>query len=103
MKNVGYLILYSFWMIGILLFHNVYSQVNNSVTPGEFLIEPTTLICAGFEWKITGDENHNAQVTVFYRQKGESKWKEGLPLFRLQHEKVFLSEFGSGLYGAEYV
>ena len=39
----------------------------NGVTPGQFVIEPATLICLGFEWDITGDDNRNATVTVSYR------------------------------------
>jgi len=27
----------------------------NGVTPGQFVIEPATLICFGFEWDITSD------------------------------------------------
>src|SRR5262245_10096602 len=39
----------------------------NGVTPGQFVIEPATLICLGFEWDITGDENRNSTVEVNYR------------------------------------
>ena len=42
----------------------------------------------GFDWKITGDDNRNAQVDVSYRKKGETAWKKGLPLLRLQREWV---------------
>ena len=47
-----------------------------------------TLISLGFEWHIDGDDNHNAAVSVFYRKKGEQAWKEGLPLLRLDHERI---------------
>ena len=46
----------------------------NGVTPGQFVIEPATLICLGFEWDITGDENRNATVEVSYRVSGKSAW-----------------------------
>ena len=36
----------------------------SGVRPGEFIIEPPTLICLGFEWAISGDDNRNATVEV---------------------------------------
>src|SRR5262245_2481619 len=63
----------------------------NGVTAGEFLIDPPTLINLGFEWFIQGDENRNAAVTVSYRKKGESVWKDALPLLRLKGERVYMA------------
>jgi hypothetical protein len=60
----------------------------NMVKPGEFVIEPATLISLAFGWYIEGDENRDATVKVWYREKGDLDWKEALPLFRLQNEKV---------------
>jgi hypothetical protein len=59
------------------------------VLAGELLIEPPTLINLGFEWFIDGDQNRNAAVAVSYRKAGESAWKEGLPLLRLNGERVY--------------
>src|ERR1700757_4234435 len=59
------------------------------VTPGEFIIDPPTLINLGFEWMIQGDDNRNAAVAVTYRKKGESPWRQGMPLLRLQNEEIF--------------
>jgi hypothetical protein len=39
----------------------------NKVKAGEFVVEPPTLICLGFEWHIDGDDNRNATVDVHYR------------------------------------
>src|SRR6185436_20109159 len=61
----------------------------NAVVPGEFVIEPATLINLGFEWFIHGDDNRNAAVAVSYRKKGDSQWKNALPLLRLQSERIF--------------
>jgi hypothetical protein len=61
----------------------------NGVTAGDFLIDPPTLINLGFEWFIQGDENRNAAVAVSYRKKGESAWKNALPLLRLKGERVY--------------
>jgi len=55
----------------------------NKVTPGEFIIEPPTLINLGFEWYVEGDDNRNATVEVQYRKKGDAVWKKALPLLRL--------------------
>src|SRR6476619_2811565 len=64
-------------------------QNSNGVSPGEFLIDPPTLINLGFEWFIDGDANRNAAVDVSFRKKGESAWKKALPLLRLQNEEIF--------------
>jgi len=45
-----------------------------AVTPGEFIVDPPTLINLGFEWQIKGDDNRNAAVAVSYRKKGETQW-----------------------------
>ncbi len=66
------------------------------VTPGEFVVDPPTLINLGFEWLIEGDANRNARVDVSYRKAGpstslkagDSEWKTGMPLLRLQGERV---------------
>jgi hypothetical protein len=63
----------------------------NGVTAGDFLIDPPTLINLGFEWFIQGDENRNAAVAVSYRKKGESVWKDALPLLRLKGERVYMA------------
>ena len=61
-------------------------------TPGEFVIDPPTLINLGFEWLIEGDDNRNATVEVAYRRAGEVEWRQGLPLLRLQGERIYQSE-----------
>jgi hypothetical protein len=59
-----------------------------AVTPGELFVEPPTLINLGFEWRIDGDANRNAKVDVSYRKAGDSAWKSGMPLLRLQGERT---------------
>ena len=54
----------------------------------DFITEPPTLLSLGFEWRIEGDDNRNAVVAVSYRKKGESRWKEGLPLLRIGNERL---------------
>jgi len=60
----------------------------DKVTAGRFIVEPPTLQCAGFEWYIDGDDNRTASVAVSYREQGTSQWHEGLPLLRLQYERI---------------
>lgn len=62
---------------------------DNAVAAGEFVVEPATLRNLGFEWKISGDENHNATVSVQYRKTGETQWREALPMLRIGDEKVW--------------
>jgi hypothetical protein len=63
-------------------------EAQTITTAGEFTVEPPTLVSIGFDWKIAGDDNRNAQVDVTYRKKGETAWRKALPLLRLQHEWV---------------
>ncbi len=64
------------------------SWSQTATTPGEFTIDPPTLVSAGFAWKIAGDDNRNAHVELTYRKTGEKAWRKGLALLRLQHEYV---------------
>src|SRR5580692_10470143 len=63
-----------------------FSQTNT--VPGEFIVDPPTLLSLGFAWTIQGDDNRNARVEVTYRKRGERQWRTGLPMLRLQHEQV---------------
>src|SRR6187399_1752078 len=60
-----------------------------AVTPGEFIVEHPTLINLGFEWQIDGDANRNATVAVSFRKQGETGWRQGMSLARLQGEQTF--------------
>lgn len=85
---------YSVWFVlGFSLCRYVTAaQTEQKVKPGEFVIENPTLINLGFEWFIEGDQNRNATVEVFYRKQGEIKWKQALPLLRLQGERIYQSQ-----------
>jgi hypothetical protein len=58
------------------------AEAANSVSAGVLTVERPTLMAAGFDWRINGDDNHNAKVDVQYRKKGDKEWKAGLPLLR---------------------
>ena len=60
----------------------------DSIKAGELVVEPPTLISLGFEWTVEGDANRNAAAAVAYRRKGETQWRTGLPLLRLQNERT---------------
>lgn len=64
------------------------AHASNKTKAKEFYAEPPTLISLGFEWQIDGDDNRNASAAVFYRRKGDTAWKNGLPMFRLDHERI---------------
>jgi len=64
-------------------------STENRTRPGDFIVEPPTLICAGFEWIIYGDKNRDATVSVSYRHTDSSEWKEALPMLRIGGEKVY--------------
>src|SRR5271169_3248230 len=64
------------------------APAQNSVTSGAFQIDPPTLVSLGFEWRIAGDDNRNARVEVTFRKRGDAKWRDALPLLRLQREQV---------------
>lgn len=67
------------------------AKAEDVVTPGDFIIEPATLNNLGFEWKIAGDDNHNAKVGVSYRQEGTDTWNQAQPMLRIGDEKVWRS------------
>lgn len=56
--------------------------------PGALVLEPPTTGALGLEWRIEGDTNRNASVTLAWQRAGETQWHEGAPLFRLQGESV---------------
>lgn len=64
------------------------TYAGNDVTPGDLIVEPSTLHCLGFEWPISGDDNRNAVVNVEYRAAGSKKWRPAQSLLRIGGEKV---------------
>ncbi|NKQ36360.1 MAG: hypothetical protein HF973_12175 [Chloroflexi bacterium] len=58
------------------------NPIVNHTTPGALQHYVTTR-SIGFEWPVTGDDNHNTVVTVQYREQGAAVWKQALPLFRV--------------------
>jgi hypothetical protein len=67
---------------------DVHGAGGPAITAGEFIVEPPTLINLGFEWFVDGDDNRNATVEVSYRKPGASQWQPGMPLLRLNAERI---------------
>ena len=55
---------------------------------GAVHLDRPTLMSLGVQLLISGDDNHNASVTVRYRPTGTLTWRDGLPLFRVRPESV---------------
>ena len=83
---------YMFAVLPFLTVVHLYAA--DAVTPGKFVVERPTLICLGFEWQISGDENRNSSVEVSFRKSGESAWRQALPLLRLGGERVYRLDLG---------
>jgi hypothetical protein len=75
-------------LTGSIVLIAVSARAATKVSAKELYVEPPTLISLGFEWPIDGDDNRNASVAVQYRKKGEQAWKDGLPMLRLDHERI---------------
>src|SRR5687768_10779404 len=69
------------------------SQSTYAAKAGELIVEPPTLICLGFEWEVSGDDNRNATVEVAYRAAGQSAWNDAMPLLRMGGERIFRAPY----------
>ena len=67
-------------------------QAPTSVTAGEIVVEPPTLISLGFEWYLEGDADRDASVAVAYRKRGSAEWHDSLPLLRVLNERTYYVE-----------
>jgi nitrous oxidase accessory protein NosD len=61
----------------------LYSMVHSSPAVPGAIRSYSTIKSIGIEWDIAGDTNHNASCTVQYRRKGDTVWKDFVPLFRI--------------------
>jgi hypothetical protein len=55
---------------------------------GAALSDRPTVVTLGVQLLVSGDDDHDAQVSVRFRPIGTSTWREGLPLFRVRPESV---------------
>jgi len=70
-------------LIALTLFCGQQSFSQNVTTPGEITTPYPTILNLAVEWKILGDDNQNGVVYVQFREKGNSKWQQGMPLRRV--------------------
>ena len=76
-------------VLALLMCLNAAGQSSTPVAqPGQVVVEPPTTTALGVEWRIQGDDNRNAAVTLAWRRSGDTAWRDGLPLLRLQGEPV---------------
>jgi len=73
----------------LFLLLSISSFAGEGVIAGEFIIDPPTFHNLGFEWKIEGDDNHNATVFVNFRSEGSDRWEPAQPMLRIGDEKVW--------------
>jgi len=52
----------------------------------DFFVDPPTLECLGFRWYIYGDDDGDGLGKLEYRRKGDSSWRDALPMMRVNRE-----------------
>ncbi len=55
----------------------------DKTVPGEVTTPYPTITNLAVEWQITGDDDEDGQVRVWYRMAGKADWAEGMPLRRI--------------------
>ncbi len=72
-------------LVGVLaiLFPSV-SRGQAATTPGQ-LESYSTIYSLGVEWRLQGDDDHDASCTVSYRVQGETQWHTAMDLFRVDY------------------
>ncbi|HEY6974840.1 MAG TPA: right-handed parallel beta-helix repeat-containing protein [Chitinophagaceae bacterium] len=73
----------TFIIFADIFFCNINAVAQNETIPGEITTPYPTLINLAIEWKIKGDDNQNGVVHVRFREKGQTTWREGMPLRRV--------------------
>lgn len=79
-------------LIGILAVLGLYAaacaaqEPADAVTLGELVVDPPTLVCLGFHWPISGDDDGDAVCRIRFREHGAEQWRQGLDLWRTNGE-----------------
>ena len=81
-------VLFAAGFVLVLLVASRTARAGNAVKPGELIVEPPALICLGFEWRVQGDDNKNAEVAVDFRRTGDGEWRRGMPLRPIDYETL---------------
>ncbi len=67
---------------------SAYPCPDDVLHPGTARLDRPTLMALGIQLPITGDDDHDASVTVRYRVVGDTTWHPAPPLFRVRPESV---------------
>jgi len=78
-KNIGFTLLYFF----TIFLCTIKTVAQNETIAGEVSTPYPTIINLAVEWKIKGDDNQNGIVYVKFREKGQTKWNDAMPLRRV--------------------
>ncbi len=87
-----------FFFIIVILFLAGLIFAEDSMRSEALIVDPPTLICLGFQWRINGDDNENGVCEIHFREKGNSEWKRGMDLFRTNGEKGGTDKFTPPAY-----
>src|SRR5256885_13849638 len=64
------------------------ARADDVLHPGAVNVDRPTLVTLGVQLLISGDDDHDAAVTVRYRRTGAGTWRDAMPLFRVHPESV---------------
>ena len=64
------------------------AHADDVLHPGAVNVDRPTLVTLGVQLLISGDDDHDAAVTVRYRETGAGTWRDAMPLFRVHPESV---------------
>jgi len=73
----------SFSILAGIFLSSQESFSQDKTTPGEVTTPYPTIINLAVEWIIQGDDNQNGIVQLQFREKGNKKWEQGMPLRRV--------------------
>lgn len=72
----------------LLLLPRAALAADDLVINGSPTLDPPTITALGVQLLVSGDDDHDAKVTVRYRKAGTSTWQDGLPLHRVRPDVV---------------
>jgi len=72
----------------LLLLSAASTRASDVLVPMQVVLDPPTLVTLGVQLLISGDDDHDATVTVRFRALREESWHQGMPLFRVRPETI---------------
>jgi MYXO-CTERM domain-containing protein len=77
-----------FALVPALCFSASEAHAGNTLAITETKLDAPGVITLGVQMLISGDDNHDAKITLRYRKTGTTAFVDGLPLFRVHPEVV---------------